>query len=176
MFSYYTYLIASLPTLYFGMKPFFSLEEFFSLCARHIPEADLVRIKEAIEKPDYQVNAKEISFLKKWHNFNLALRTELSRLRAARKKVGLLAHPKEEVFISSEIMHVANLAYRSPNILEAERILDLARWHFLEEASVGHFFDLETLIAYALKLKILWRWERINSCDKEKQLEKIIST
>ena len=173
--SYYTYLIASLPALSFGMKPSFSLEEFFSLCARHIPETDLARIKEAVEKPDYQLNNQELPFLKKWHQFNLALRTELARLRAGRKKVDPLQYVREEVFIPSEVMHAANSAYRNLSLLDAEKILDLARWHFLEENSLGHFFDLETLIAYALKLKILWRWERINSCPKQEQLEKIIA-
>jgi hypothetical protein len=58
-------------------------------------------------------------------------------------------------------------AYRSASILEAEKILDQARWNFLDALSFGHYFDFDYLLVYGLKLKILERWEKIQKADKE---------
>jgi hypothetical protein len=52
-------------------------------------------------------------------------------------------------------------------MLEAEKALDLERWQLLEELACGHYFDLDALLIYALKLLILERWAKINLADKE---------
>jgi Protein of unknown function (DUF2764). len=54
-----------------------------------------------------------------------------------------------------------------PSPREGERILDEARWRFLEELAIGHYFDRDVLITYALRLKILERWERIGDASPE---------
>jgi hypothetical protein len=54
------------------------------------------------------------------------------------------------------------------NPLEAERLLNRARWQFLEELEVGHYFDVERLVIYSLKLQLL---ERIALHDQEKGRE-----
>jgi len=51
------------------------------------------------------------------------------------------------------------------NPLEIEKRLMRAQWDFLEEQEIGHFFDLDFLIIYYLKLQIL---ERMFSFNKEK--------
>ena len=50
-------------------------------------------------------------------------------------------------------------------------MLDQARWAKLDELSFGHYFDLEALIIYAYKLRLLERWEKIRTADKERLLE-----
>jgi len=43
--------------------------------------------------------------------------------------------------------------------------LDEIRWKALDELATGHYFDLEFLVTYTLKLRILERWEKIHSAD-----------
>ncbi len=51
------------------------------------------------------------------------------------------------------------MALDSP--LDAERYLDQLRWNFLEEISARHYFDLEALVVYYLKLQLALRQERL---------------
>jgi len=55
------------------------------------------------------------------------------------------------------------------NPLEAESLLNRARWQFLEQLEVGHYFDVERLVVYSLKLQLL---ERIALYDREKGRER----
>jgi hypothetical protein len=49
--------------------------------------------------------------------------------------------------------------------LDAEKALDETRWKALDELATGHYFDLDFLISYALKLRILERWEKIQGAE-----------
>lgn len=52
----------------------------------------------------------------------------------------------------------AVMALESP--LEAERYLDQMRWNYLEEIGARHYFDLEALVIYYLKLQLALRQEK----------------
>ena len=169
--SYYTYLISSLPYLTFNAKPPFSLEDLFDTCLYSVSEVDLEKVKEAVNTPDYQVSLKDTPLLKEWHHFNLALRNELVRARSARMKADPLKYLRSEAYLSAAVKHVAMSAYRNQNILESEKSLDLERWRFLDEVSAGHHFDIDSLITYALKLKILIRWDKVYSADSAEVLQ-----
>ena len=98
----------------------------------------------------------------------------MAKVRAARKHTDVTKYLRHERYIEPPIAHLAMNAYRSPSPLEGERILDEARWQKLEELSFGHYFDLEFLLIYALKLLILERWERIYAADKISLLEETL--
>ena len=125
---------------------------------------------------------QEVSFLdiqlsnslKQWSNFELALRNELVRARAGRKKIEPLKFLRLPDSPQAEISHVAMAAYRSTSILEAEKILDQARWNFLDTLSFGHYFNFDCLLIYGLKLKILERWDRIQEANKEHLLNAVV--
>jgi hypothetical protein len=169
MGAYYIYLISSLPMLSFSSRPPFGLEDFLAKCKGLIPEAGLEFLRDACYKEASILNlgAAASGMLVKWVNFEIALRNELARGRARRKKIDVLKFihfPDEpEAYIS----HVAMAAYRSSSVLEAEKILDQARWDFLEFLSLGHYFDFDFLMFYLLKLKILDRWDKVQKADKE---------
>ncbi|MBN2831528.1 MAG: DUF2764 family protein [Candidatus Omnitrophica bacterium] len=173
--SYYTYLISSLPLLSLGAKPPFSPDEFFEVCSRVIKNSDVEKIKDAVNNPEYTLYPKGPQLLREWRIFNLSLRSELAVLRAGRKKLDPSKYLSQGIYAPSSIVHAAMLSYRNQNILEAERSLDLERWRFLDEVSSGHHFDIEFLIAYALKLKILMRWDVINNADKEALFKEAIN-
>ena len=153
--------------LNFSVKLPFSLEDFFAKCNNLIPETEIELLRGACFKEAYLLNTAIDDTLGKWANFEIALRNELARSRARRNKIDPLKFVRLPDSPEAHISHVAMTAYRSTSILEAEKILDLERWNFLEFLSFGHYFDFDFLLIYALKLKILERWDKIQKADKE---------
>ncbi|MDO8489642.1 MAG: DUF2764 family protein [Candidatus Omnitrophota bacterium] len=173
--SYYTYLISSLPMLHFSVNPTISLEEFLGRCAQLISERDLLLIRQVISKDAYALDLPKNSILLKWKEFDLALRNELARARAARKKINAEKFLRGGASFDINITHIAQASLRQSTILEAERYLDLERWELLDELAMGHYFDLDFLLIYALKLVILERWGKISSSDKAEMAEKVLA-
>lgn len=174
MGSYYVYLISTLPMLNFGAGQAFSWEKFLSLIERFIPEKEARILREISLQP--QGDSKDLHpTLKKWQDFDTRLRNELVKVRAAHKHLEASKYLRDYEYPDIPLGHLALSVYRNPSILAGERMLDEARWRFLDELAFGHYFDLDFLIIYALKLLILERWERINSIDKAKALEEILS-
>ncbi len=174
MSAYYTYLISSLPLLNFSHAAPFSLEDFFSKCQGLISGRDFKALERSCFKEAYLLDSGNADNLSRWARFEIALRNELARARARRKKIDA------QIFVhlldapETDITHLATMAYRSSVPLEAELILDQARWDFLETLSFGHYFDFDFLLSYVLKLKILIRWDKIKAADKEALLKQMI--
>jgi Protein of unknown function (DUF2764) len=172
--AYYTYLISSLPMLNFSTRAPFSLEDFFAKCKNLIPENELEILRSVCQQEGYFLNTQGVASLEQWANFEIALRNELVRARATRAKIDPLKFLRFPDSPQAETSHLAMLAYRSTSILEAEKILDQARWSFLEALSFGHYFDFDYLLVYGLKLKILERWDKIQKADKEHLLNAVL--
>lgn len=164
--AYYTYLISSLPSLVFGGEPPFSFAEFLALCRPLITEKDFDILREPSEtsRPT----------LEKWREFDTTLRNELVKVRASRKKIDPAKYLQRDGFVDPYISHAAINAYRNPSLLEGETMLDQARWRRLDELCAGHYFDLDFLIIYAHKLRILERWQRIKTADGPLLLEGVL--
>lgn len=173
--AYYTYLIASLPELHFSTKLPFGLKEFFAKCRDLIPGKEYEILETACGQDGYALARLGFESLNRWINFEIALRNELVRARAGRKKIDPLKFLRLPDEPRAFISHVAMSAYRSTSIVEAEKILDQARWDFLEELRFGHYFDFEQLLIYGLKLKILERWDKVQRADREHLLNAAIA-
>ena len=168
--AYYTYLISSLPMLSFSIKIPFGLEGFFAKCQGLIPGSEIELLRSACYQDSNALNTAATASLRKWADFEIALRNELVRARAGRKKIDPLKFVRLPDSPQAYISHVAMVAYRSTSIMDAEKILDQERWNFLESLSFGHYFDFDYLLVYGLKLKILERWDKIQKADKESLL------
>ncbi|MCG2714569.1 MAG: DUF2764 family protein [Candidatus Omnitrophica bacterium] len=173
--NYYIYLISSLPMLHFATKPVLSLKGFLNSCAELVNQPELALIQQAISTDAYALGVSGSGALLKWKEFDKALRNELARARAIRKKVPVEKFLRQAGQSDMNIIHIAQAAIRRTSILEAEKYLDLKRWEALDEISSGHYFDLDFLLVYALKLVILERWEKINFSDKTGIIEKVLS-
>jgi hypothetical protein len=161
MANFYPYLASSLPTLSFGMKAPFSFEDFLEKCRGSIPGEDFEILAHLPLPDEYgRVNIKNKS-VKKWVDFDIALRDELAHIRASRKHIDPSVHIRKDGFPASLLSQTAMSAWRSASILEAEKFLDQARWEALEELGLGHFFNLDFILLYAYKLMILERWNKI---------------
>jgi hypothetical protein len=173
MASYYIYLISSLPMLHFGVKPPISLVRFVQSCKELLSDEDVKIISSCVEKNILDFKT-EHPVVHKWRNFETALRNELVKIRASRKKIDMATYLRQDGYTEPYISHLALNAYRNPAVLESERILDLERWRFLDELSLGHYFDLDFLVVYTFKLLILERWEKIRTVDKKQLLEGLL--
>lgn len=170
--NFYVYFISSLPVLRFGQKPPFSCDVFLSKCAEFIPEKDFNLLKNL---SDQAGNFKHNTTIKLWLDFEVMLKNELVKVRAGRKKIDPLKYLRADGYAGPSMYHIALAAARNPSPLEGERYLDEARWNYLDELTLGHYFDLDFLIIYAYKLLILGRWERIEQADKEKVVNEIMA-
>jgi len=168
MAKFYTFLIASLPALNFGMKPPFSFERFLEKCRPLISEEDFSLLSNLPVTIDEYGKGVSHPMIERWLAFDTALRNQLVKIRAYSRKIDEAKYLRGETPIDVAISQVAMSSHRSTSILEAEKILDEARWKALDDLCFGHYFDMDSLILYAYKLKILERWEEIYTQDKER--------
>lgn len=170
MADFYPYLVSSLPMLSFGVSAPFACAQFLEGCAAFIPEGDLGALRGVfVEEPSGALNP----VIAKWLRFNISLKNELVKVRSSRKKMSAEKYLRPDGNAEPGLYHLALAAHRNPCPLEGEKILDIARWNFLEELSFGHHFDLDFIIIYAYKLMILERWEKINNADKDALLRSV---
>ncbi len=159
--SYY-YLVAFLPSIEFGAKPSFFSEKFENRCREQLTSADFMLIEQVIHLEDYQLESDNplINF---WKKFNHDLRNEIAWVRALEANKNPRDHLRGEKNEDRAVVDVIAKAAEAPDPLSAEQMIDRARWKYLDELILFHYFDLEVLIAYALKLKILERYHVIES-------------
>jgi hypothetical protein len=175
MANYYIYFISSLPMLSFSANPPFPTDKFLEMCQGMIPEQELAILKESLHiGPDYDYRGAAQT-LRKWSSFNIALRNEIVKIRAARRHVGAEKYLRSDGYGSLDVAHIAIASHRSPSLIEGEKILDQARWGYLEELSSGHYFDFDYLLVYLQKLIILERWMRINTSNRQALLKGMLS-
>jgi Protein of unknown function (DUF2764) len=162
------FLVASLPDLSFDRPTPITTKDFLGLCAEHLPAASR-RLLAAIDLFQSSASPTRLRILNVWFERERALRNELARLRAQRLGWDL-APPQRSVRRDAELTAVAVriLEHESPRAAEDE--LDRARWTFLESLEFGHYFDLETLALYGLKLRLL---ERRAVFNKERGRERL---
>ena len=72
--------------------------------------------------------------------------------------------------------NLINLLQNASDALEREKILDNARWTFLDEMELGHYADLDALSIYCRKLLILEKWTQYQKEQAGKNLEETVST
>jgi hypothetical protein len=161
----YPYLISSLPFLSFGAAPPFSYAGFLENCHGRIPEADYQLLEKISELTIDHHRQLQNTAIKEWFSFETALRNALVVARAGRRHKDPLRYLRQSDLFQASLEQLCQRAVRTPLLLEAEQMLDQARWDKLEELGQGHYFDLQTLIIYAYKLLILLRWEKIKRAD-----------
>lgn len=161
--------------LNFNMNPPFSTEKFLDMCAGLIPAHDIEALRRARNIGADFLYQGPSQVLRKWCAFNIALNNEIVKIRAARRHIAAEKYLRQDGYGSFDVAHIAIASHRSASLIEGERIIDKARWDYLEGLSPGHYFDLDCLLIYLEKLLILERWHRINSADKKELLESVLT-
>lgn len=164
--NFYTYLISSLPMLQFGAKPPFTANSFIEYCRGLIGQEELNLLQEIFSNP-MGISSSYSSLFNVYKESERQLRNELVKLRAGRKKIDPNKYIRGEDSADAYIGHAASLSYRNPSILEGERTLDQKRWEILDNLALGHYFDFDLLVIYALKLLIMQKWQAIAEAKEE---------
>ena len=133
------------------------------MCCEQLSEGDYSLLAEAdlTWRPGQQTAA---ALLASWWRFDRSLHNELVKLRASKRgeEAERYLQGETEMFAAQDL---ARIAFSQESPLQAEAMLNRARWSYLDELELGHYFDLEKLIIYYLRLQIL---ERKNSFNREK--------
>ncbi len=157
MASYY-YLVATLPLLRYESQVPFDTASFLEQCRTQVSERDYRTIASALSG-----RASSHPFLKKWQQFASMIQKELNDQRS--KKLGLsAARYRNDGDKEFRIAETVRQALSNENVLEAELSLLALKWNYLNEISALHYFDVEALLTYAVKLQLL---ERKNLFTKE---------
>jgi hypothetical protein len=174
MASSYPYLISSLPMLHFGAKPPFAFKDLLETCQGLIPDNDFSIVSLCADEALWEQDVRQET-LKAWIAFDVGLRNELVKIRSSRMRINPERYLRNDGSDNTQLYHIAMNSHRILSLVESEKFLDQARWDRLDELVFGHYFDLDSLIVYALKLQILWRWEKVDRADKQEILEKVLS-
>ncbi len=158
--SAYYYLRSTLPTLLPSAPAPFTFEGFLARCEPHMKKADLevLQVSRLLAPEDKRMCRiiRRSSILLAFQAWEKSLRNELVRIRAHR--LGKAPEPFLRPGTPEwDAQRAAQGAALCEDPLEGELLIEREKWSFVEGLEVGHYFDLEELVAYALKLQILER-------------------
>ncbi|MHC4323993.1 MAG: DUF2764 family protein [Planctomycetota bacterium] len=110
------------------------------------------------------------SFLKAWVGFEVGLRNALAAARAQTLELEPEAYLVAPELADNKINyhHIVSEWSGASNPLNAQRVLDEARWDFCEEHGGWYSFHACEIEVYAAKLMLLHRWRRILSEKKQR--------
>ncbi|MBN2402167.1 MAG: DUF2764 family protein [Spirochaetes bacterium] len=165
--SQYYFAVASLPHLDYDMEKIPTVEQFLETCENNLKPEHLKLIKSAAFD-NLELARTNNKILNNWLAWEKNLRNNLVVLRAENKNEPPEKYLREDQGTLLNYRFISE-AYESDSPLNAEDILNLERWSYLDEIEVGHHFDEIKLLVYYIKLQILWRKQSLN---KEKGTRK----
>lgn len=167
----YYYAVSSLPFLDYNTLPILKVDAFLDICKSNLVENDFHTVN-SISHRDLKNIESSVSVIIKWKSWEGTLRNEIAKLRAV--SLGIESSSfMYETETNSEAPGVARSAFKMDSPLLAEDYLDKARWQFLDEIEQGHYFDLEKLIIYSLRLQILERKSMFTTENGNENFQKI---
>jgi hypothetical protein len=153
MSAQYYYLVSSLPVLSIGGEKRTGKEQFLDECSRWLTAGDMRIIMSADREKDGARDAGS-ALQKELDLKDFRLRKTLASIRKELKK-------GEKPRIPDELKPVMN----APDPLKKEIELARVRWAYLDREQALHFFDVNWLTIYFIKVQIL---ERLDSFDKDR--------
>ncbi len=160
----YYYLTCSLPLLKFPEAPLITRADFMAEAEKWLSEKDLIILFKA-DINNFPGVENDTYLLKRLKDFEYYLRGQLVSYRRAKRENPGYKLRVSEWELNKIKRDLSGIIQESSNSLEIEKKLLFLRWTFLDEEESGHFFDLDFLIIYRLKLQIL---ERLAGFNKEK--------
>lgn len=131
------------------------------------------RIWETYFQYAMSIAEKHDSSLAEWLTFESGLRRAFERARA--ETLGRSVQPRN--FASEDIREqesLVDLYRKASNPMEAEKLLDQARWKKIAALAMPYTFDDSEVVAYALRLLLVERWWTISE-SKVKIFEKVMN-
>ena len=171
--SYY-YLISSLPAVTFGEKPYYSSEEFMKLCSPWIGKSDIEKLSKLTL--NLEATTTDNYFARDWYKYEKILRNSSVKNRVAKLNKDPIPYLKPEEKIYTDMERGVQDSFSATTPLEKEMALDRLRWRIIDSLETGHFFDLEKLCAYKLRLLICEKWVGRKMEDGQKNLDTVLDS
>ena len=149
------YLVSSLIPLTLEGSPPYTPEDFLSSCRDMLARKDAIALEHVFHGRLESVNHP---FIKEWKKLEYRLKNALVRARTARMKLSPEPYLRNDAAIDAATENAVTEAMNKPNPLEKELALDRYRWKILEELTPIINFDLSAIFSYAIKLKMVIRW------------------
>jgi len=160
--SYY-YFASALPLLVdIDSKLPFSSEEFLADCQRLLIKEDYYLAYQVLVNAGNGIQTENTT-IKNLIQFDQDFRNELAFYRAEYAKQDPSDHVRGEKSSALGLVEAINPLLKANELLEVEKTLDRIRWKNYDYIGSGHFYNLEYIIIYGLKLRIVERYETINS-------------
>ncbi len=159
MSGMYYYLIASLPTIAFDQAMPVDYDDFLADCQRMLSEKDFDVLKKATL--DHDQSGDQSRMLITLAHINRQIRNQWVRVRAKALDKDASGYIRDDGGFDREAEEVVQQAHHAAHPLEADQYLSRYLWQKFDEMAQGHFFDLDCLIVYALKLQILERQQQM---------------
>ncbi|MBI5415752.1 MAG: DUF2764 family protein [Candidatus Omnitrophica bacterium] len=153
-----------------------TIEAFREDCRRLLTEKDYA-LMERLWAPDQTlpipVPGTGNRVLDAWLHFDRGFRNELAWYRADHLNKDPLKYLRGARTLVSSPVEDIQRALKMDDLREAEKILSKARWQFLEELGMEHYYDFEGVFIYYLKLEILKRHQEYGSPEGRNRLQEI---
>ena len=127
----------------------------------------------------FELNVKNILAAINCNRFDYALQNHLIQVAQNLEVYSLLVNSRmkpeffeEEVPFADTIFRVAE---SNSEMLEKEKTFDRIRWDFLDEQTFFHYFTIEKIISFLLKLIITERWMKLETDTGKRLLQRLIN-
>lgn len=130
------------------------------------------------------------TFVREWFDFDMTVRNLCAAFTArakglpvAEQLVGwgevvqaLRESSAADFGLRNEIEYIEGIValLEMKNILEKEHRLDLIRWAKADELTTFNYFDINTILAYLVKINIIHRWVSLDRQAGEKMLKQLL--
>lgn len=161
-------LISSLPALQIFEAPAIDRGDFLLAAQAFLAPDDLAELAELSIAPDTRKTFRSESFAAKYSTWETAFRHSILKLQLAKHKNAEAQNAppfRRDTTFECDADAAAAHAFSAADPLEREKLLDRARWDKTEELTVNHFFDLDRIQAYFIRLQIAEKWGRRASGD-----------
>lgn len=169
----YYFLIASLPGLALEAPAPFSLDQFLALGQTHLSPPDLA-VLEAFLHPD-QEHPADHPFCIAWRDSETHLRNAIAKARALHRGVDPTPHLHPVAGIDLALEKSVTDAFARSQPSERELDLDRIRWRTADGLAGLDPFAFEVVLAYAVKLGLVARWQALTELRGEERIERFLT-
>lgn len=164
--SRYWYFPATLPGLMFGSVSPMTDEQFMEMAKQALSISDFAELESCLNISEHGTKEKTYSskFLADYRAWERAFRNEFARLRSRKATIDEEQYLREGP-CKEEAAAAALICFNYQDPLEAEFAVEHERWLAVERYSALSSFDLDSIIAYRIKLRIV---NRLKNLEKER--------
>ncbi len=169
----YYYLIASLPGLALEAPAPFSLDQFEALGHIHLSPPDQAVLGAVLHPDPTQPPAHP--FCAAWRDCETRLRNAIAKVRAARRNADPTPYLQSVPGIDLSLEKNVSDAFARSQPAERELDLDRIRWHSADALAGFDPFAFDVLLAYAVKLGLVLRWQNLTEPRGRERVERLLT-